>query len=129
MTQASWEILVAEQTEWKAIGDVTALCTETRDPRVAPDEFFNYVDISGIDREEKIVAKVKTLKGMDAPSRARRVIRTGDVLVSTVRPNLNAVVLIPDELGNQICSTGFCVLRANQDILPSQTWQSVILKL
>jgi len=118
MIQASREILVAEQSEWKAIGDVTALHTEIRDPRVAPDETFKYVDISGIDREEKIVAKVKTLKGMDAPSRARKVIRTGDVLVSTVRPNLNAVALIPDELGNQVCSTGFCVLRANPDILP-----------
>jgi type I restriction enzyme S subunit len=118
MIQASREILAAEQTKWKAIGDVTAPRTETRDPRVTPDETFEYVDISGIDRKEKIVANIKKLKGVDAPSRARKVIRAGDVLVSTVRPNLNAVALIQDELENQVCSTGFCVLRANPNVLP-----------
>lgn len=54
--------------------------------------------------------------GEKAPSRARRVIRTGDVIVSTTRPNLNAIALIPLELDNQICSTGFCVLRAKGDL-------------
>jgi type I restriction enzyme S subunit len=40
-------------------------------------------------------------------------VKFGDVLVSTVRPNLNAVALVPEELDNQIASTGFCVLRNN----------------
>jgi len=57
--------------------------------------------------------------GSDAPSRARQVIRTNDVIVSTTRPNLNAVAMIPFELDNQICSTGFCVLRSNGSIDPT----------
>ena len=35
----------------------------------------------------------------------------GDVIVSTTRPNLNAVALVPPELDGAVCSTGFCVLR------------------
>ena len=38
--------------------------------------------------------------------------------MATTRPNLNAVAQVPPELDNQICSTGFCVLRAGADILP-----------
>jgi type I restriction enzyme S subunit len=55
--------------------------------------------------------------GKESPSRARQVILTNDVIVSTTRPNLNAVALVPKELNNQICSTGFCVLRAKSNLL------------
>jgi type I restriction enzyme S subunit len=44
-------------------------------------------------------------------------VRAGDVLVSTVRPNLNAVAVVPDELDGEIASTGFCVLRANPKLV------------
>ena len=54
------------------------------------------------------------LLGTGAPSRARKVIRKDDVLVSTVRPNLNAVAMVPACLDGQIASTGFCVLRPNR---------------
>jgi type I restriction enzyme S subunit len=50
--------------------------------------------------------------GKDAPSRARKVIQTGDVLVSTVRPNLNAVALVESQYNGQFASTGFDVLRS-----------------
>lgn len=54
--------------------------------------------------------------GKEAPSRARKEVKAGDVLVSTVRPNLNAIALVPTELDGEIASTGFCVLRANRKI-------------
>ena len=73
------------------------------------------VDIAGIDRTRKAIVEHKTLMGIDAPSRARKVIRKDDVLVSTVRPNLNAVAMVPACLDGQIASTGFCVLRPNRD--------------
>ncbi|MDP2858113.1 MAG: restriction endonuclease subunit S [Bacillota bacterium] len=46
-------------------------------------------------------------------------VREGDVLVSTTRPNLNAVAMVPPHLDDQICSTGFCVLRATEAIHPA----------
>lgn len=89
--------------------------TEQRDPRQNPAGEFHYVDIAGIDRTLKAIVEHQTLMGIDAPSRARKVIRKDDVLVSTVRPNLNAVAVVPACLDGQIASTGFCVLRPNRD--------------
>ena len=103
---------------WVTIGDVCIRGTGTRDSRKEPDELFRYVDISSVDSRSKRISEAKVLMGRDAPSRARQVIRTNDVLVATTRPNLNAVALIPLELDNEICSTGFCVLRSNGEIEP-----------
>ena len=89
--------------------------TEQRDPRQNPAGEFHYVDIAGIDRTLKAIVEHQTLMGIDAPSRARKIIRKDDVLVSTVRPNLNAVAMVPACLDSQIASTGFCVLRPNRD--------------
>ena len=90
---------------------------ELRDPRQDPAGKFHYVDISGIDRTCKAIAEHHTLSGADAPSRARKAIRKGDVLVSTVRPNLNAVAMVPADLDGHIASTGFCVLRPNRAVI------------
>ncbi|MEA3275236.1 MAG: restriction endonuclease subunit S [Pseudomonadota bacterium] len=75
------------------------------------------MDIASIDREEKVIGSSKRIRGIDAPSRARKVIREGDVIVSTVRPNLNAVAQVPPDLDGEICSTGFCVLRPTEEVL------------
>lgn len=88
-----------------------------RDPRKTPDAPFRYVDISSVDNNAKRITEARTLAGSEAPSRARKVIRANDVIVSTTRPNLNAVALVPDELDDEICSTGFCVLRALEGVL------------
>jgi type I restriction enzyme S subunit len=80
---------------------------------------FRYVDITSVDNRTKRFVDPKTLLGGDAPSRARQVIRADDVIVSTTRPNLNAVALVPHDLDNQVCSTGFCVLRAKHGLDPA----------
>ena len=99
---------------WVRLGDVCESRTGIRNPNATPDVPFQYVDIASVDNARKRIADVQTIQGKDAPSRARQVICTNDVLVATTRPNLNAVAKVPHELDNQICSTGFCVLRANQ---------------
>ncbi len=89
------------------------LPTEQRDPMASPEKPFRYIDISAIDKDAKRITTAPEILGAEAPSRARKAVRAGDVLVSTVRPNLNAVAVVPDELDGEIASTGFCVLRAN----------------
>ncbi len=74
-------------------------------------ETFTYVDIGSIDRERKVISSPQELDGENAPSRARKCINTGDVLVSLTRPNLNAVALVGEEYDNQIASTGFEVIK------------------
>jgi len=98
------------------LGDVVEK-TGTWNPGDQPDAEFVYVDVAAVDNELKRITQPKTMIGADAPSRARKVIRGGDVLVSTVRPNLNAVALVPSSLDEQIASTGFCVLRAKSDLV------------
>lgn len=80
--------------------------------QTGPIRDFVYVDISSIDRETKKITEAKALTLSQAPSRAKQLLRTGDVLVSMTRPNLNAVALVPEQLDGAIGSTGFHVLRS-----------------
>ena len=75
------------------------------------DENFIYIDIGSIDRDLKIIKEPSQMFGKDAPSRARKVINTDDILVSLTRPNLNAVALVDEKFDNQIASTGFEVIK------------------
>lgn len=56
------------------------------------------------------------LMGKDAPSRARKLIKTNDVIFATVRPTHSRVALITDEYNEQVCSTGYFVLRGKDFI-------------
>jgi type I restriction enzyme, S subunit len=90
------------------IGDVI----EDRVEQGLPEEReFTYIDISAVDNRLKEIVEPKTLPTAKAPSRARQQVRHGDVLVSTTRPNLNAVALVPPQLEGAVASTGFAVLR------------------
>jgi len=77
------------------------------------EQSFVYVDIGSVNKESKLIETPKTLSKVDAPSRARQLLRTGDVLVSMTRPNLNAVALVTPALDGSIGSTGFHVLRTS----------------
>jgi type I restriction enzyme, S subunit len=72
---------------------------------------FTYIDISAVDNRRKEIVEPKTLPIAQAPSRAQQQVQAGDVLVSTTRPNLNAVAVVPTQLNGAIVSTGFAVLR------------------
>ena len=103
---------------WNSV-DIGSLCLrpETVDPRKRPNDRFTYIDIAGIDREAKTISSTSPLLGSDAPSRARQKVQENDILVSTVRPNLNAVASVPAELDGEVASTGFCVLRPCRSLL------------
>lgn len=98
--------------------EVVLPATGCRNPTKSPAESFVYVDVAAVDNIEKKIAGARTVIGVEAPSRARKLIRNGDILVSTVRPNLNAVALVSAEFDGQVASTGFCVLRATEKVLP-----------
>lgn len=79
--------------------------------RVDGDTAFTYIDLAAVDQTSKVIAAPRQVLASEAPSRARQVVERRDVLVSTVRPNLNAVAVVPTSLDKAIASTGFCVLR------------------
>ena len=91
--------------------------TRHLDPKKLGKDSFTYVDISSVDKDTKRITEPQTLLVSDAPSRARKEIKANDILVATVRPNLNGVAIVPSQYDNQIASTGFCVLRSDTEQL------------
>ena len=93
-----------------ALADISEAPISQDGPQSSGD--FTYIDIGSIDRETKRIVGPKVLSSSKAPSRAKQVLKAGDILVSMTRPNLNAVALVPPNLDGAIGSTGFHVLRA-----------------
>ena len=78
---------------------------------------ITYIDISSISNTKKEIINFQKLNSSKAPSRAKQVLEFNDILVSTVRPNLNAVAInniITDR--KIIGSTGYCVLSCSNSI-------------
>ena len=102
------------------VDQVADIVTTKRNPKEAADQEFKYVDISSVDIKIGRVINPQDMLGSDAPSRARKVIRTGDVIVSTCRPTRGAITIVPDALDDQICSTAFSVVRAKpSEVIPA----------
>src|SRR3972149_2647958 len=78
---------------------------------------FNYIDIGNVDLEKgySITEKVNFL---NAPSRARRIVRKGDSIVSTVRTYLKAIAHFGDVVNDIIVSTGFAVVTPGVQLEP-----------
>ncbi len=91
-----------------SIGDI---CGQPAQRAPSAEEEFTYIDIASVDRHLKTVSEPQRLLGADAPSRARKLVDKGDVIVSMTRPNLNAVALIGEQHSGCVASTGFDVLK------------------
>lgn len=77
---------------------------------------IEYVDISSVDNSIKEIVSSQLLDAKDAPSRAKQLIKYGDILVSTVRPNLNGVAFVDKKSSILlVASTGYCVLRCKNE--------------
>ena len=84
-----------------------------------PNEYeIEYVDISSVDEVGGIIKKEEMIF-KNAPSRARRLVKNGDVIVSTVRTYLKAIAPIKSPNENLVVSTGFSVIRPNKELLPA----------
>ena len=75
-----------------------------------PDYVLEYLDIGAIE-QPGIIGPGRTLRFADAPSRARRMVRKGDLLVSTVRPYLRNFARVRQAPDNLVASTGYAVIR------------------
>jgi type I restriction enzyme S subunit len=91
----------------------------TWNPSKQPDGEFEYIDLSAVDQDTKHITAANRLASSEAPSRARQLVATGDVLISTVRPNLNGVAKVTEDYDGMTASTGFCVLRPREKLLSS----------
>ncbi len=80
-----------------------------------PAYVFKYITLEDVDNG--VLRNITELIFKNAPSRARRKIRTDDILLSTVRPNLKSHFWVRDEIKDWVCSTGFSVIRCKKNIM------------
>ena len=97
------------------LGDLCKSCAGQI--KVEDGELIDYIDISSIDNEKKKLIGFQTMPFGESPSRARKVVKKGSILVSTVRPNLNAIAVLENDTPNiSVASTGFCILDCKDDV-------------
>ena len=107
---AEWEVL--------KIKNVSRINTNSLSEDCKGDFEFNYVDIGNVTYEKGIVGTEK-FTFRNAPSRARRIAKPKDTIISTVRTYLKAIDFISKEKSKYIFSTGFAVLEPiNNKIIP-----------
>lgn len=105
---------IPEHWEIKRLKYITD-CNKLSLPEDTNEEYsFYYVDISSVDLIKGIINKEYMSFG-EAPSRARRIVRKGDTIVSTVRTYLKAIASIKED-ENIIVSTGFAVISPKKII-------------
>ena len=100
------------------IDAVADLAKDKRDPTREPEKPFRYIDISSVDVAIGVITNPQDVEGSEAPSRARKVVRVFDIVVSTCRPTRGAIAVVPVKLHDQIASTGFSIVRPRDGINP-----------
>jgi type I restriction enzyme S subunit len=99
---------------------ITKVNPETLGSATAPEFTFRYIDISSVSHGSIDWSTVQTLRFVDSPSRARRVVRSGDTIICTVRPLLESHAYADwlDKCAT-VCSTGFAVARCADGFAPN----------
>lgn len=79
-----------------------------------PEFYFRYISLEAVSGGQLL--SLQPMRFSEAPSRARRKMKEGDVLFGTVRPNLKSHYFNRSNQDDLICSNGFCVIRPNKNI-------------
>lgn len=102
--------------EWKEVRfkDVVKIDAKSLDSRTSPDYRFKYISLSDV-YNGMISKELKVHDYKSAPSRAKRIVSKGDILMATVRPNLQTFAMAEKEHEGIIASTGFAVLSPKKN--------------
>lgn len=114
-----------DDVEWKTLGECVLKISKIRWGE-NKEESFQYIDLSSVNRDDNKIYETKAIYSDNAPSRAQQIVVKNDVIFGSTRPMLKRYCLVPEEYDNQICSTGFCVLRANLNlVLPKWVFYNI----
>jgi type I restriction enzyme S subunit len=101
--------------------DVAAINVVSLPADTDADYEFDYLEISNVDYHGIVDPKaIERLRFEDAPSRARRCVAANNTVMSSVRPNLQAVAFVADFRSDFVCSTGFNVVGPRPTKLSSK---------
>lgn len=110
-----------------SLGDVCYINKYTLSEKTSKEYKFKYIDLSSVDKGN-IVFPNQHIFFKDAPCRARRIIHQNDIIMSTVRPNLQGFALIDFNAVDFICSTGFAVLTTKENVSNKYIYQLLYSK-
>lgn len=99
----------------KKLGDILENVSAKFNPK--QDEKYRYVELSNINSSIGVIDGFSEIIGREAPSRAKRILRKGDVIVSSVEGSLEKVAIVGKEQNNYLASTGFFQFKS-KEILP-----------
>jgi type I restriction enzyme S subunit len=105
-----------QEIDWKTLGEVCQKIDKIK-WKDNQNTDFQYIDLSSVSRSNNKIIESQTVNSTNAPSRAQQIVNNDDVILGTTRPTLKRYSLVTSKYHNQICSTGFCVLRANQKVV------------
>ena len=91
------------------LGNVCTLNDKNFNP--SENSEYKYIELSNIGNSGEITGCTTSI-GTEVPSRARRLVRTNDVIVSSIEGSLQSVALVTDEYDKAICSSGFYVVKS-----------------
>jgi type I restriction enzyme S subunit len=112
-----WIGEIPEGWEVKRLKDICFINLNSLPENTNSNFEFNYVDIGSVTLESGI-CNTEEFIFKNAPSRARRIAKTGDTIISTVRTYLKAIDFIDQVKSSNIYSTGFAVLQPKEFICP-----------
>lgn len=112
-----WIGKIPKGWELEKLKFVTGMNKRTLGENTDPEFSFKYFDISAVDGEKESNVEDEIVFEK-APSRARRIIQSGDSIIATVRTYLKAIAYFDKIETNTIASTGFAVLSPKEKILP-----------
>lgn len=111
----SKNIQVPQGWEVKKLGEVVEINKLTLKDNTDPNYKFTYIDLSSVNKGNIILSN-EELFFKNAPSRARRIIEEDNIIIATVRPNLQGFAYIDFPCKDYIVSTGFAVLSYKNNI-------------
>ena len=106
--------------EWKKLGEVCEKTSNIKWKDQAEDIIYKYIDLSSVSIDSHKIILTTEICKQNAPSRAQQVVNYNDILLGTTRPTLKRYCQVPSYLDNNICSTGFCIFRANKKYVLSR---------
>ncbi len=108
-----WLGEIPEHWEVKKLKYLVICNRNTLSENSEPTQIINYIEIGDVNFEKGITGYTE-YSFEKAPSRARRIVHSEDVIVSTVRTYLKAIATIKEEYDGFIASTGFAVLTPKE---------------
>lgn len=113
--QPMYEEVIERIKQYKKGSEPLGEIVKIKDKNFQPkdDMAYRYIELANISENGNIKGFIEA-QGKELPTRARRKVNAGDVIVSTIEGSLSSIALITDELDNALCSTGFFIVNSEK---------------